>query len=124
MNRFPFTQLGFFEFQQYLHLLSDESLQAESEAIQHNFNTWINVHFEIPIQQQSYLESIDEGIIQILALDTSFAVTNRLPISLKEAVLDQGDKKAAKTVGVAGSIQKLAVYEGTGKLEINIGSLK
>ena len=92
MKKFPFDELGFLALQQELYQLSEEALRVESQTIKYSFTTWLPSRFELSIRQLSFLNNMDERDLVFIAEQTSFAVENRLPISLtKEEPPADGD---------------------------------
>lgn len=123
MNKFPFDNAGFLALQTQLYQWSDEALTRESEKIRADFDLWMAANFELSERQRAYLLSIDARAKLLLAFDTSFAIENKLPISLKVEGEPNGDDqgkiiwpKSSLTASSGGSIG----YEAGGTLQINI----
>ncbi|TKC10661.1 hypothetical protein FA048_10820 [Pedobacter polaris] len=123
MKKFPFNHAGFQSLQQELYLLSDEVLINEAAQIEINFDQWMNEHFTLSEQQFRYLKTIDPRVKKLLTIYTSFAIGNRLSISLNKAEPssddDQGKIIWPKSTLTA-CYNSNNSYVVSGSLEINI----
>lgn len=122
MQKKPFSQPGFELLQTELYALDDVLLQLEADAIAINFKAWMNQHFELSVKQLTFLNLIDQKAVYFLEMQTSFAVANRLPITLQKT--EDDDEKTGKVIKpkskftvTADSAGKLSVE---GDLEIQI----
>lgn len=123
MIKFPFDNAGFVALQTQCYQLTDEALRLEAEKISTDFDLWMADNFELTARQLAYLLAIDARAKSLLAFDTSFAIGNRLPISLHVEGEPNGDDqgkiiwpKSSFTAHSGGSIG----YEAGGTLQINI----
>lgn len=98
MHKQPFTQAGFLALQAQLYQLNDTLLQLEADAIALNFEHWFFNHLDVSLNQLSFLNEISQKALSFIAKQTSFAVANRLPVSLLKDE-EEGDKtgKVIKT---------------------------
>lgn len=122
-TKFPFSNVGFHSLQSELYQLNDEQLLIVSQSVDTNFDHWMKEHFEISEQQFSYLKLIDPKVKKLLSFNTSFALANRLPISLAKDGEGTGDDQgkiiwpkstlSAKSGGQLG-------FEASGSLTIHI----
>ena len=98
MHKQPFTQAGFLALQAQLYQLNDTLLQLEADAIALNFEHWFFNHLDVSLNQLSFLNEISPKALSFIAKQTSFAVANRLPVSLLKDE-EEGDKtgKVIKT---------------------------
>ena len=88
---FPFTNAGFLSLQIELYQLNDEQLATIAKQVYEHFEDWVNEQFELTEKQLLYLSQIDERAKNLLAFNTSFALANRLPISLAKDGESTGD---------------------------------
>lgn len=92
MKKFPFNAAGFQAIQQELYQLDDQLLEAEAEQIKHSFVDWVLARFELAQSQVDFFKRLEERYLIFIAEQTSFAVGNRLPVSLaKEEPPATGD---------------------------------
>jgi len=91
MHKQPFTQAGFLALQAQLYQLNDTLLQLEADAIALNFEHWFFNHLDVSLNQLSFLNEISPKALSFIAKQTSFAVANRLPVSLLKDE-EEGDK--------------------------------
>ena len=117
--KLQFNSEGFFALQRELYQLSDDALKIESELIQHNFNHWINHHFELSEVQLKYLESMGQHIRLTLSFDTSFAIENRLPIRLNSTT-DVRKITCEPVFSLPRAYHHIVNYAVCGTLQINI----
>lgn len=92
MQKQPFTQAGFTALQSQLYQLNDTLLQLEAKAIALNFEHWFFNHFDVSLNQLSFLNEISPEALSFIAKQTSFAVANRLPITLAKEEEEEDDK--------------------------------
>jgi len=85
MKKFFFNEEGLLELQQTLYALDDVQLRAEVSAMEADFSNWILLHFNLNEGQQTFFKKMDTAILNFLASQSSFAVANRLPVSLDRA---------------------------------------
>jgi hypothetical protein len=82
MMKLEFNNEGFFALQHQLYQLNDEHLKDETDIIRHNFTVWLSHHFDINQRQLAFMEALDQDQLKVIAMDTGFAIENRMPISL------------------------------------------
>lgn len=92
MQKKPFTQAGFESLQVELYALDDALLQLEADAIVLNFKGWMYKHFDLTLSQMNFMDQVDQRCIYFLETQTSFAVNNRLPISLAKGEPTNGEE--------------------------------
>lgn len=123
MQKKPFTQAGFESLQAELYALDDALLQLEADAIVLNFRGWMAKHFELTLAQMTFMNQIDQRCIYFLEIQTSFAVNNRLPISLAKGE-PPGDEESGKVIKPKSSFTVTADNDGNmvveGDLHIQI----
>jgi hypothetical protein len=107
--------------QNSLYQLNDEVLKIESDRIQHDFTTWLRNYFALTKNQLAFLDALDEKSKKLLSFDISFAVENRLPISLNKPSNSKEDS-AKKIICPKNTSAKsgLIGYQTDGILQINI----
>lgn len=124
MQKFPFTNEGFQQLQNALYALTDAALEIEATAIQSDFNNWMNHHFELASSQVDFLQHLDERAVSFIAFKTSFAVGNRLPISLEKADPPADEEEVDKIVWPKSTLSAKAGtnsgFEASGVLTIHI----
>lgn len=98
MQKQPFTQAGFLALQTELYLLNDTLLQLEADEIALNFKGWMNDHFELGASQTEFMNQLNPKAVSFLSSQTSFAVANRLPISLAKEDEGDDDDKSGKVI--------------------------
>jgi len=126
MIKFLFTDENFVKLQGDLYKLSDEALRAEAELIQHDFLAWMSVRFNFSDGQIKYFDAIKHKEKKLLAFDISFAVENRLPMTLNK--LDHVNETYHENIGLLKnkSLTKnrnAISYITNGILQINIKCL-
>lgn len=100
MEKQPFTEAGTKALQQQLYSLNNAELKRQAQSIQTNIKAWAIEHFELNIKQLEYLNSINQQSIDFLAGQTSYAVGNRLPVTLiKKGDDDNGDDDDGDDLG-------------------------
>lgn len=93
MKKQPFTNIGFANLQSELYKGPDEQLFLEAEAIKLDFKKWMYNQFELEPSQLKFLSELVPSMIVHLSEQTSFAVANRLPVTLnKSEEGKEGDK--------------------------------
>lgn len=92
MQKQPFTQAGFVALQTELYLLNDTLLQLEADEIALNFKGWMNDHFELSSNQTEFMNQLNPKAVSFLSSQTSFAVANRLPITLAKEEEEEEEK--------------------------------
>lgn len=110
MQKQPFTQAGFVALQAQLYQLNDTLLQLEADAIALNFEHWFFNHFEVSLNQLSFLNEISPKALSFIAKQTSFAVANRLPVSLAKDA--EEDDKTGKVIKPKSSFTVTAGSDG------------
>ena len=110
MQKQPFTQAGFVALQAQLYQLNDTLLQLEADAIALNFEHWFFNHFEVSLNQLSFLNEISPKALSFVAKQTSFAVANRLPVSLAKDA--EEDDKTGKVIKPKSSFTVTAGSDG------------
>ncbi|TCC94194.1 hypothetical protein EZ428_05290 [Pedobacter frigiditerrae] len=92
MRKFTFNEAGFQALQQELYQLNNDMLAAEAYQIKNAFAAWVLSKFELAQSQIDFLNKLNEAYVVFMAEQTSFAVGNRLPVSLaKEEAPANGD---------------------------------
>lgn len=123
MQKKPFTQAGFESLQAELYALDDALLQLEADAIVLNFKGWMYKHFDLTLPQMTFMDQIDQRCIYFLETQTSFAVNNRLPISLAKGE-PSDDEESGKVIKPKSSFTVTAGNNGNmvveGDLHIQI----
>jgi hypothetical protein len=82
MKKFPFNEAGFIALQEELYQLSDDLLTAQAKQIETTFENWVMTNFELSQSQIDFMKNLDQRYLGFMASQTSFAVGNRLPVSL------------------------------------------
>lgn len=97
MYQFKFTPEGVEALCLQLYRLSDAELAIETAALQNNFQKWMTDHFLLSPDQQVYLQQINPDVVRFIAVNSSFAFKNRLPVLLvKPAMKGARDSKITK----------------------------
>ena len=123
MKKFPFTNEGFQAQQTVLYVLPDAQLKLEATQIKKDFKNWMANHFELAQTQLNFLQELDKRALSLIAFETSFAVANRLAISLNKADPPADgdiDKIIWPKSTLSAKADKNFGYEASGTLEINI----
>jgi len=119
-----FTNENFVKLQGDLYKLSDEALRTEAELIQHDFLAWMSVRFNFSEGQIEYLAAIKHGEKKLLAFDISFAVENRLPMSLNKLDHEKYQEKISLAKNKSHTKSANAIsYITNGILQLNINCL-
>lgn len=98
MQKQPFTQAGFMALQTELYQLNDTLLQLEADEIAFNFKGWMNHHFELSSSQSEFMNQLNPKAVSFLSRQTSFAVANRLAITLAKKDEGDDDDKSGKVI--------------------------
>ena len=110
MHKQPFTQAGFRALQAQLYQLNDTLLQLEADAIVLNFEHWFFNHLDVSLNQLSFLNEINPKALSFIAKQTSFAIANRLPVSLSKD--EEEDDKTGKVIKPKSSFTVTAGSDG------------
>src|SRR4051812_25037914 len=80
MSKVALTQTGITELETTLYALTDPELLLVADAVRADFVHWVNNHIELTLPQFTWLSSIDELFLDLLAVKTAIAFRNRLPL--------------------------------------------
>lgn len=123
MRKQPFTNAGFAAMQKELYSLNDEALAVYVDQIKLSFKAFIQNNFELTVSQFEFLNGLDLSLVSFLKSQTSFALSNRLTISLDKEPNDDDDK-TGKVIKPKSSFTLTANTDGhvvaTGDLIIQI----
>ncbi|MEH6306781.1 hypothetical protein RYH73_14080 [Olivibacter sp. CPCC 100613] len=98
MSTFPFTQHGINQVLEALYQLPEEILLEEVSMIQHDLIKWLNEHFDLEENQQSYLQRLPNNLVYMVSRQLCIAIYNRLPIILNANSTDQLPHQAYENI--------------------------
>lgn len=78
----PFTPDGVNDKQTELYALSDAALLAEAQALTANLATWLNTHFSLTPQQETYLAGLPDIVRFHISAVIAGALVSRGPIDM------------------------------------------
>ncbi|WP_113653417.1 hypothetical protein [Pedobacter namyangjuensis] len=124
MKKYPFSDAGFQAMQKDLYALTDQELQVVANAVANHFNSWMSENFDLTESQIAFIEGQQPQMTAFLSTQTSFAMVNRLPITLikpesKINALMRGAKLIRPKVK-AEMIPDGGPYHASGNLDIEI----
>lgn len=82
MEKQPFDESGLQSLLLALYALPEQQLMEEALALKHHPKMWINGHFQLNQQQLLFLDQMPSSTTNFLADQGSFAVANRLAVTL------------------------------------------
>ncbi|WP_316801452.1 hypothetical protein [Pedobacter frigidisoli] len=119
-----FDEEGVEQTQLALYGLTDAERQEEAAAIRLDLPAWVVRWFELDAQQQAYFNQMNSQMIGFLAEQASFAVANRLPITLikysARAEGDESDKLFKPTSSLTATADSNGNFEASGSLTIEV----
>jgi len=83
MSKFPFTPAGVEDKCEELYSLSDAALEAEATAVRTNFRSWMNDNFVLDSAQLTYLNGMNNTVLDFYGEQCAFCFLHRLPIYLE-----------------------------------------
>ncbi|MBT2621926.1 hypothetical protein [Chryseobacterium sp. ISL-6] len=82
ITKSPLSVSGVQSKMEELYSLNEEQLQAQADAVQMNFKSWITDNFFLSGKQKAYLARLDNQTTTYFGSQCSVCFTNRLPIEL------------------------------------------
>lgn len=119
-TKFPFTSAGLNDLLETLYVLPDESLQAEAEELLFHFRAWVIAHFELSGKQVQDLDNLQHQTVHFMAVNTSFAVGNRLVIRLEKE--ERLGAKGDPEYKVIETVNNLKVTDGSPQVASRSGA--
>lgn len=129
MEKQPFDETGLQSLLLAIYALPDQQLNEESLALKHHPKLWINGHFELDQNQLDFLDQMPAASTNFLADQGSFAIANRLPVTLTKTHLpktgtptggDDQDKFFETKSNLASGTNNLGEPQASGSLNIAI----
>ncbi|MFN0293479.1 hypothetical protein [Pedobacter helvus] len=129
MEKQPFDETGLQSLLLALYALPDQQLTEESLALKHHPKMWINGHFELDQNQLDFLDQMPAATTNFLADQGSFAIANRLAVTLTKTYLpktetttggDDQDKFFETKSNLASGTNNLGQHQASGTLSIEV----
>lgn len=122
MEKFEFSPAGVAALCQQLYLLDDQALAAEAITLKIDVQAWTIRHFDLDAVQLSYLEELPTAVKLFLADQGSFALGNRLPITLSKPPISglRASKLFKTSSTLASVVNPDHGYTATGELLLTI----
>ena len=125
MTKQPFDETGLQSLLSALYNLTNEELYEEAIALNNHPKLWINGHFELDQRQLDFLDGMPTSTAQFLGEQGSFALLNRLPVTLEKKYLakkdgDDQDKFFTTTSHLISGTDNLGQAQAGGSLELTV----
>ncbi|WLD24345.1 hypothetical protein NU10_02775 [Flavobacterium dauae] len=79
---YPFTPEGVQDKLDELYALSDPALFAQADAIEADFGSWIINNFSLSVEQQSFLDNMNDEALNYFGSQCALCFRHRRPITL------------------------------------------
>jgi hypothetical protein len=128
MEKQPFDEAGLQSLLSDLYALPEEQLQEESLALKQQPKLWVNGHFALDQKQLDFLAQLPHSTAQFIGDQGSFAIANRLPVTLqkkhepkpKTNAGDDQDKFFKLEGNLASGTDNHGIPQASGELHINV----